>query len=60
MAAVLEFNESKPARTTGLSVDGQYDLGRRGYHAKIRPQVGFGSAVREVTYEQADGQSNFS
>jgi hypothetical protein len=52
--AVGVFDEGKPARTSGLAIEGAHDLSRFTDRRKMHPQIVFGGLVGEITYEQSN------
>ena len=51
-SAVGVFDECEPAGTSRVSIDGNYDVRRVTDGREVRPEVGFGRAIRHVAYEQ--------
>jgi hypothetical protein len=51
MIALGEIHEGEPSGTSGFPVGRQHDLGWLGHFGKQGTQIGFGSAVGQVSNE---------
>src|SRR5262249_36377664 len=60
VGAILTFDEREAPRPARFAIHRQDHLRGRCDSTEVAAQVGFSGAVREIAYEQTDGQSTLS